>query len=97
MEGFYLSKKVLRETESFIGLSACKILTLPLTDKVKLNIAMSINSIAKAKRPCSIYDLGNKQWAIKIHHMSLPSGKRFPWALPQKRPISEAIKCVPCR
>ena len=75
MEGFYLSKKVLRETESFIGLSACKILTLPLTDKVKLNIAMSIDSIAKARKTCSTGGLGNKHRGLQISHRSLLSGK----------------------
>ena len=46
-----------------------------IAQQSNLHIVMSINSIAKAKRPCSIYDLGNKQWATKIHHMSLPHGQ----------------------
>jgi hypothetical protein len=47
----------LRKTESFTGLSAYMIAALPMSDKVKLNFAIIIDTIAKTKRACSPYDL----------------------------------------
>lgn len=49
---------VLRKTEAPTGLSAYVILALSITDKMKLNISMSINITAKTRRTCSTQDLG---------------------------------------
>lgn len=90
-----LLERVLRKlTESFIELSAYMIPAFPMINKVKVNIAMSINiSIAKARRACSTCDLDNKHISHRIHPRSLPSGKGFSSALPQESPISEAFIC----
>ena len=90
-----LLERVLRKlTESFIELSAYMIAAFPMINKVKVNIAMSINiSIAKARRACSTCDLDNKHRSHQIHPRSLPSGKEFSWALPQESAICEAFIC----
>ena len=49
---FTPQKTIEKNIESSSGLSVCVILALPVTDKVKLNIAMSINSTEKARRAC---------------------------------------------
>jgi hypothetical protein len=69
--------------ESSTGLSACMIPVLPVMDKVKQNIAKSIDSIVEARSECITHELGNKQRGHQIYHRSFPSGKGFPRALSQ--------------
>jgi hypothetical protein len=68
-EGFTTQKSIERNIDLSTGLSA-----LPMTNKVKPNIAMSRDSIVKARRVGTPRDLGNKHRGHQIHHRSLPSG-----------------------
>ena len=61
-----IRKSIDKNIDLSTGLSACMILALPMTEKMKPNFALSIGSTVNAKGAGSTHDLGNKHRGCQI-------------------------------